>query len=165
MSDFRNLLSAISTYRDYQVIFTKANADSGGQIINKMIDEYILKHNNARAFFSLGTKRYLSLVKHSKVVIGNSSSGVIEVPALLVPTVNIGDRQKGRIRVKSVIDCKDDVKRIKNAINIAISSRIDLELTDIPFYKKGTSKLIANKIIKVFGKKVNLMKEFYDMGV
>lgn len=165
MSDLKKLLSALSIYKDYQIIFTKSNADSGGQIINKMIDEYVIRYNNASAFFSLGTKRYLSLIKYSKVVIGNSSSGVIEAPALLVPTVNIGDRQKGRIRVNTIVDSKNDVKSIKNAIDKAMNLKTNIKLTDIPFYKKDTSKLIANIIVKTFSQKINLMKKFYNIGV
>ena len=165
MDDFKNLLSALDNFKDYQIIFTKSNADRSGNEINKMIDEYVRLHDNSKSFYSLGTKRYLSLVKYSSAVIGNSSSGIIEVPALLVPTVNIGDRQKGRVRVKSIIDCKDDRKTITNAINIALKSRTNMELTEIPFYKKNTSKLIANQIVKVFSEKVNLMKKFYDIKV
>lgn len=165
MQDFKNLLSILNDYQNYQIIFTKSNADKGGEIINKLIDDFVNHHDNAYSFYSLGTKRYLSLVKYSSAVVGNSSSGIIEVPALLVPTVNIGDRQRGRIKVKSIIDCKDDKKSIKKAINYAIKSKTTIKLTDIPFYKKNTSKLIANQIIKVFCKKVDLMKKFYDLKV
>lgn len=163
MKDFKNLLSVFNSYKDFQVIFTKSNADSGGEIINKLIDEYVKTHDNAKSFYSLGTQKYFSLVKYSSAVIGNSSSGIFEVPALLVPTVNIGDRQKGRIRVSTVIDCKDNVNDIKKAINKAIKTKGTIRLIDIPFYKKNTSKLIAKQIVNVFSKKVNLMKKFYDI--
>ena len=165
MSDFKNLLLALSAYKDYQVIFTKSNADSGGNKINSLIDEYVKTHNNAKSFFSLGTKRYLSLVKYSLAVIGNSSSGIIEAPALLIPTVNVGERQKGRVRVKSIIDCKDDKDSIIKAINLAINFNNSFKFSDLPFYKNNTSQLIAKKITKVFNKRINLMKKFYDLKV
>ena len=165
MSDFKNLLLALSAYKDYQVIFTKSNADSGGNKINSLIDEYVKTHNNARSFFSLGTKRYLSLAKYSSAVIGNSSSGIIEAPALLIPTVNVGERQKGRVRVKSIIDCKDDKDSIIKAINRAINFNPSLKFSDLPFYKNNTSKLIAKKIKNIFSKRINLMKKFYDLKV
>lgn len=163
--EFKNLLDVLSEYDDYQVIFTKSNADDGSLVINKMIDKYVLKHKNSKAYFSLGTKRYLSLVKYSCAVIGNSSSGVIEVPALLVPTVNIGDRQKGRVSVKSIIDCKTNKNSIDKAIKIALAFDGKLTLNDIPFYKKNTSKNIANIIVKTFGKPIDLMKKFNDIKV
>ena len=163
--EFKNLLDALSGYNDYQVIFTKSNADEGSLVINKMIDEYVSKHKNSKSYFSLGTNRYLSLVKYSCAVIGNSSSGVIEVPALLVPTVNIGDRQKGRVRVKSIIDCKTNKNSINKAIKIALAFDGKLTLNDIPFYKKNTSKNIASIIVKTFGKPIDLMKKFNDIKV
>lgn len=163
--EFKNLLNVLNRYNDYQIIFTKSNADDGSLVINKMIDEYVLKHKNSKAYFSLGTTRYLSLVKHSCAVIGNSSSGVIEVPALLVPTVNIGDRQKGRIRVKSIIDCNTDAKSIYDAIKKALTYNNKLSLNDLPFYKNNTSKKIASVIVKTFSKPVSLMKKFYDLKV
>lgn len=85
---------------------TKANADTGGRIINDMIDYYVVNHPLAIAHTSLGQLKYLSLLKHVTGVVGNSSSGLIEAPSLKVGTVNIGERQKGRVRAKSVIDCE-----------------------------------------------------------
>lgn len=161
--DFQNILDALDRYDDYQIIFTKSNADEGSLNINRMIDNYVLKHKNSKSYFSLGTKKYLSAVKYSCAVIGNSSSGVIEAPALLVPTVNIGDRQKGRVRVKSIIDCNIDKNSIDKAIKIAISFNDSLSLNDLPFYKKNTSKSISHIIAKTFKKHINLMKSFYDL--
>lgn len=166
IKDFNLLLNAISAYKDYQIVFTKSNADTGGDEINKMIDRYIKKHHdNSISFFSLGVKKYLSLAKHSTAVIGNSSSGLTEIPALLVPTVNIGDRQKGRITVKSVINCGNSLREINNGIDLAIRFNNKLTLSDIPMYKKNSSKRIADIIAKVFSKKVNLMKKFYDYEI
>lgn len=161
--DFKNLLLALDKFSDYQVIFTKSNADSGGSEINKLIDKYVLTHNNSKCFYSLGTKKYLSLVKYSSAVIGNSSSGLTEVPALLVPTVNIGDRQLGRIKVKSVFDCDYSAKSIVSAISQALPFNNKMKLSDVPFYKKNTSKNIAKTISNVFSKHINIMKKFYDL--
>ena len=163
--EFKNLLSALDKYSDFQVIFTKSNADAGSIMINKIIDSYVSKHKTSKAFYSLGTKRYLSLIKYSSAVIGNSSSGIIEAPAMCVPTVNIGDRQKGRIRAKSIIDCDEKFESINKAIKKALNYNCKLNIKDIPFYKKNTSKCIASTIIKVFNKKVDLMKKFYDLKV
>lgn len=165
IKDFNLLLNAISVYKDYQVVFTKSNADTGGDEINEMIDRYTKHHDNSISFFSLGVKKYLSLAKHSTAVIGNSSSGLTEIPALLVPTVNIGDRQKGRITVKSVINCGNSLREINNGIDLAIRFNNKLTLSDIPMYKKNSSKRIADIIAKVFSKKVNLMKKFYDYEI
>ncbi len=165
IKDFRELLNSLTKFNDYQVIFTKSNADKGGLTINKMIDDYVKNHKNAYSFFSLGVKKYLSLVKHSTVVIGNSSSGVIEVPALCIPTVNIGDRQKGRIRVNSIIDCKCNSKNIISAIKKAMRISGMINLKDYKLYKKGTSKNIVKIISNVFNKRISLMKKFYDIKV
>lgn len=161
--DFKNLLSALDKFSDYQVIFTKSNADSGGSEINRLIDKYVFTHKNSKCFYSLGTKKYLSLVNHSSAVIGNSSSGLTEVPALLVPTVNIGDRQRGRIKVKSVYDCDYSVKSIVSTISQALLAINKIKISDVPFYKKNTSKNIAKTISNVFSKKINIMKRFYDL--
>lgn len=165
IKDFNLLLNAISVYKDYQVVFTKSNADTGGDEINEMIDRYTKRHDNSISFFSLGVKKYLSLAKHSTAVIGNSSSGLTEIPALLVPTINVGDRQKGRITVKSVINCGNSLREINDGIDLAIRFNNKLKLSDIPMYKKNSSKRIADIIAKVFSKKVNLMKKFYDYEI
>ncbi|WP_332029726.1 UDP-N-acetylglucosamine 2-epimerase [Kaistella sp.] len=104
---FQILLNAIDKQLDSFFVFTKANADTGGRIINQMIDAYVSKNpDKARAFSSLGNLRFLSLVKYCNAVIGNSSSGIVEVPSLKTATINIGDRQKGRIQAESIINTK-----------------------------------------------------------
>lgn len=111
---FENVLEALSEFDDLKVIFTKANSDVSGRIINSMIDEYVLKNpDKCVAYASLGQLRYLSAMKYCDIVIGNSSSGIIEAPILQKPTVNIGDRQKGRIQEKSIINCKPIKCRVK----------------------------------------------------
>ncbi len=119
--DMNNLFSALDK-TDLNLIFTKANADAGGETINKMIDDYCYKNQNrAKAFFSLGLLRYLSAMKYTKVVIGNSSSGVVETPSFKTPCVNIGDRQKGRYIAENVISCTSNSDDIFKSINKAIT--------------------------------------------
>jgi UDP-N-acetylglucosamine 2-epimerase (non-hydrolysing)/GDP/UDP-N,N'-diacetylbacillosamine 2-epimerase (hydrolysing) len=104
------------------VVMTKANADAGGREINRLIDGFVAEHaDRVAAFSSLGQLRYLSLVQAAQLVIGNSSSGIIEAPALGTPTVNIGDRQAGRLRAPSVIDVPNDEGAIRDAIDTALS--------------------------------------------
>ncbi len=115
---FKNLLAALDELEDTHIIFTKANADPEGRIINYMIDDYVENtKNKSIAFTSLGQVRYLSAIKYMDGVVGNSSSGIIEAPSLKVGTVNIGTRQSGRIRANSVIDCDSTYDGIRNAFD------------------------------------------------
>lgn len=134
---FLDLLYALEEFQDHQVILTYPNADDGGRRIIPILENYA-RQNPSRvcAIPSLGQQRYLSAVKHAEVVIGNSSSGIIEVPAFNVPTVNIGVRQKGRLAAKSVINCEADKVAIADAIKIAIM---------------GTYKAPGEKIINPYG--------------
>ncbi|HHH1036041.1 TPA: UDP-N-acetylglucosamine 2-epimerase, partial [Yersinia enterocolitica] len=116
-TSFKNLLTALDSFPDYQIILTYPNADDGGRCIIPMIEAYAAcQPQRVLAIPSLGQARYLSAVKHASAVIGNSSSGIIEVPSLNVPTVNIGQRQDGRLAAKSVINCTANVESIKKAI-------------------------------------------------
>lgn len=120
-SQFGALLKAIDRV-GCRVIFTKPNSDSDGRVIIKMIDEYVAANSDkAACYTSLGYMRYLSALQFVKAVVGNSSSGILEVPSFGIPTVNIGDRQKGRLRADSVIDCNTDVNSIEKAIRDALS--------------------------------------------
>ena len=94
-AQFAELLKAIDQHKEIKYIFTKANADANGRIINKMIDDYAAGNANVAAFESLGNLRYLSALKYAAMVIGNSSSGIVEAPSFGIPTINIGDRQNG----------------------------------------------------------------------
>ncbi|EPT0357281.1 UDP-N-acetylglucosamine 2-epimerase [Enterobacter cloacae] len=119
---FKALLEALDSYPNYQVILTYPNADDGGRKIIPLLEAYASSQpNRVLAIPSLGQLRYLSAVKHAAAVIGNSSSGIIEVPAFDVPTVNIGDRQKGRLAAKSVLNCPADSQSIINTIKVAIT--------------------------------------------
>lgn len=120
---FREVLYALDAFQ-MKYIITKANADTGGYIINQLIDEYAAEHDNVLAVTSLGMKRYLSALKYCTMVIGNSSSGILEAPSFGVPTVDIGDRQRGRVAAETVIHCKTKKEEIKEAIYKALEMTI-----------------------------------------
>lgn len=163
----KELLEALDGIPDLKVIFTKANADAEGRVINHMIDEYVTTHQDkSRVYTSLGQRRYLSVVALADVVIGNSSSGLSEVPSFHIPTVNIGNRQKGRERSSSVIDCAPRKEEINLAIKQALSEefRKVVEQTCNPYEKEGTSDQIVQIVSDVLSKdSISLMKKFYDL--
>jgi GDP/UDP-N,N'-diacetylbacillosamine 2-epimerase (hydrolysing) len=121
-SQFQALVDALNVFPEYNVIFTKTNADTDGRIINRMIDEYAGRYP-ARCLevTSLGMRRYLSAMKYCAAVIGNSSSGIVEAPSFKVPTVNIGDRQKGRVSAENVLNCEPSKMSIEASMRKAIS--------------------------------------------
>lgn len=114
---FAELLKALDNLGDdIGIIFTKPNSDTDGRILISMIDDYESKHSHVKSYTSLGQLRYLSTIAQVDAVVGNSSSGLYEVPSFKKPTVNIGDRQKGRLQASSVINCNTIAKDITNAI-------------------------------------------------
>lgn len=163
---FKELLSAIDKLDDTHIIFTKSNSDTDGRIINKMIDEYVLKNSHkAIAFTSLGQLRHLSAMKRVDAVVGNSSSGIAEAPSFKIGTINIGDRQKGRIRAKSVIDCKPKKEDILKAIDKLYSNEFKEILKEVrnPYEQDGfPSKSIVN-VLKNYDLSNILKKEFYSI--
>lgn len=159
-------IKAIQYFGDIQFIVTKSNADQGGAMINRLLEDAAESISNMHVYSSLGVKRYLSLMKHSEFVIGNSSSGIIEAPAFHIPTVNIGDRQRGRLQTKSVINCKSDAQSIIEAINMAISkAHINLCESLISPYGDGKAATrIAEKSIEVVrNNRIYLKKTFYNI--
>lgn len=162
---FRELLYAIDSCSNMKFIFTKANCDTGGRIINKMIDEYTHDHNNAILFDSLGVIRYLSCMKYAAIVIGNSSSGLIEAPSFGVPTVNIGNRQQGRIRGQSIIDCDPESNCIKIAINEALTDgyKNKARMAKNPYGDGNASKAISEILHKALKSDIKIKKKFYDI--
>jgi len=165
---FQALLDACKKYKSMKFIFTKTNADTNGRIINTMIDEFVEKHNNVRAFASLGTTRYLSALKYSAVVIGNSSSGLVEAPSFCIPTINIGDRQKGRMQSNSVINCEPIVDDIDNAIQLALSDSFKNKVKETinPYGDGYTSvKVVASIRDYLLNKSIELKKGFFDCKV
>ncbi len=166
-NQIKSLLEACKEYKKYNFIFTKANADTEGRIINQYIDKYAEENNNIFAFTSLGLVRYLSALKYSLMVIGNSSSGLLEAPSFGVPTINIGDRQKGRLQASSVINCEPTQGSIRQALQLALSEEVvqKANKTVNPYGNGNTS----NKIVEVIkdyitNNKIDLKKKFYDCG-
>lgn len=166
---FTSLLDALDEMKGYKYIFTKANADTEGRIINQLIDKYVDKNKDkAIGFTSLGMTRYLSALKYCEMVIGNSSSGLLEAPSFYIPTVNIGNRQKGRVRAESVIDCGNEKENICEALQKAVKMKKDLEFQKIrnPYEGEDTSKNIYRCIKKYLYSKEceTINKRFYDLG-
>lgn len=150
-SQLQALFDALECFPDHKIIFTKANADSEGQAINDMIDAFVaIKPERFLAVASLGLKRYLSAIKLCSAVVGNSSSGILEAPLFGVPTVNIGNRQKGRLRVESVIDCEANSKDITDALELALNSSFRETMRDLvhPSEQDNTAK----KIVTILGR-------------
>lgn len=163
---FRNLLNALEEIQDLKVIFTKSNSDTDGRILNKMIDDFVMKNpKKYKAFVSMGQLRYLSAMKYSCMVIGNSSSGIVEAPSFKVPTINIGDRQKGRIQGETIINsypCKDDILRSIQIATINIENSSYKNVIN-PYGDGCTSEKIIKEIKKQLEIKINLKKKFYDI--
>lgn len=161
-----NLLIAIDKLNDTHIIFTKANADTDGRIINQIIDQYVSTHpQKSVAFSSLGQMRYLSALQYMDGVVGNSSSGLLEVPSFNIGTINIGDRQKGRIKAESVIDCIPTVEAISDSINYLYSDSFsrNCKLVANPYGNGGTSNRII-KVIQEFDLSNVIKKEFYNLS-
>ncbi len=159
-------LSTVQSYPNLQFIVTKSNADQGGARINELLDAAENELENLHVYASLGIRRYLSLMKHAEFVLGNSSSGIIETPAFHVPTVNIGDRQKGRLQSASVINCESDMKSIVNAIKLAMSDAHKLVCKTVvsPYGDGHAAEQIAEKAIEIVESgRIDLKKPFFDL--
>ena len=159
------LLKALDNFPEAKIIFTMPNADTDGRIIIKLIEKYVYK-NPGRAihFKSLGQLRYLSALKHVDVVIGNSSSGLLEVPSFNIPTVNIGDRQKGRVAGTSVIHSKYHYKSITDSINRALDpSFLDEIKGKMNPYDQGLSSKKILPILKNYPLDNILKKNFHNL--
>lgn len=160
-----NFLQSAEAFPNIEFIVTKANADQGGAHINDLLDKAAAEIKNIHVFDSLGLKRYLSLMKYAEFVLGNSSSGIIEAPAFQVPTINIGDRQRGRLQSESIINCGEDFKDIVSAIKKAVSPEFG-EITRravSPYGDGHAAEQIAAKIIEVIRTgEIDLKKKFYE---
>ena len=161
---FRELCKALEMLGgDIGVIFTKPNADTDGRVIANLMDEYVATHPNARAYKSLGQLRYLSLMALVDAVVGNSSSGLYEAPSCGKPTVNIGDRQKGRLRATSVIDCSTNAEPIREAILRAFS--IDCTGAINPYGDGNSSVRIKDSLKHIADPRTLLKKHFFDLAI
>ena len=162
---FSNLLKALDELENTHLIFTKANADTDGRIINAMIDDYVADRKDTTiAFTSLGQLRYLSAMQFIDGVVGNSSSGLLEIPSFNIGTVNIGDRQRGRVKAKSVIDCEPTKVGISGAISYLFSTQFQNGLVDLknPYGEGGSAEKIV-KTIANYPLHAVLKKPFYDL--
>ena len=164
---FLNLLKVLDRNPKIRMIFTKANADTNGRIVNELIDKYAAQNSErACAFVSLGQKRYLSALKYCRIVIGNSSSGIIEAPSFGKPIINIGDRQKGRICAGSVINCGYTQQEIQQAMETALTEEFENKARNCrnPYEKENTAANIIS-VIKdyLLNDKIKLKKGFYDI--
>jgi len=163
---FQELLDAIDELEETNIIFTKANSDTDGRIINQMIDKYVSKNcDKSIGFTSLGQLKYLSALQYVDAMVGNSSSGLLEAPSFKLGTINLGDRQKGRIKADSVVDCLPDKASIKNAFKMLYSKEFQsvIKTSKNPYGDGCASKTIV-KIIKQTNFDDILKKSFYDLN-
>ena len=159
------LLNALNILKDTGIIFTNPNADTGGRIISQLIKKFVKANPERSIFFNnMGQLKYLSALKYVDAVVGNSSSGLIEAPSFKIGTLNIGDRQKGRITADSVINCNPDKTSILNSIEVLFSTKFKEKLRTVenPYGNGGASEMIKDIL-----KRVNLdgaaKKIFFDL--
>lgn len=164
---FASLLDVIHEIPELHVLFTHPNADTGSFEIRSMIDEFVYRNQErCVAFASLGQLRYLSALQFIDAVVGNSSSGILEAPSFRIGTINIGDRQKGRIRPRSVIDCGSSFSEIQRAFEILFSPDFKLALKDLknPYGDGGASKAIKEHL-KSTDLRLIIKKHFHDIRI
>ena len=159
----QELLTALADLKDTHLIFTMPNADTEGRVLFQQIQDFCATHPQARAYTSLGQLRYLSCLRHVDGVVGNSSSGLTEAPSFSKGTVNIGDRQKGRLRAASVIDCEPRAAAIAEALNQLFSPDFQAQLTEVtnPYGAGGASAAIV-ALLEQADLNSLLKKRFYD---
>lgn len=167
MNMLETLLQAMDSYPEAGIIITGANADAGGQKFNQRLQQYACNQGKRAVFqMSLGQLRYFSALQHCDLVIGNSSSGIIEAPFFKKPTVNIGSRQKGRLRALSIVDCQGTVKDIQDAITQALGTdflqKLDQETVSLFGDGKSAAKVLA-VLKKPLEREWLLQKTFYDI--
>lgn len=163
--DIREFLDALDQFKDLKVIFTMPNSDTGRDAIALAVENYVEKHSNrAKAYTSLGLKRYLSTLQFVKAAVGNSSSGIIEVPSFGIPTLNIGDRQKGRLASRSVVNCGTSKDEVIAGLKLCLSEEMQkaAKTYENPYAKPDTANLIYQELKNVELAGLNL-KTFYDL--
>ena len=162
-----NLISALNKFKDrYDFVFIGSNSDTGSDKIQKIIKNFVDK-NNYKRFLSLKNYEYFSLLKNSQGLIGNSSSGVIEVPSLKIPTINIGNRQLGRVKGTTIIDCSADTEDILKAIEKSQSESYKKILNESvnPYYQENSLEKYYSEIKKFLDKDNNYLKDFWDIKI
>lgn len=164
--DIDDFIAALEEKKNLRIIFTMPNSDTGGQAIVEAINAFVAKNpSRAKAFKSLGVLRYLSVMRQVAAVVGNSSSGLVEVPSFGIPTLNIGDRQKGRIAADSVYNCATDKTSILNGLNTIMSSEFKKKASEThnPYDKESTAQSIFD-IISTYDIENIKQKHFYDIA-
>ena len=164
-SQCKALLEALDEFKDYRVVFTLPNSDTDGRIIMELIKKYVETRGDRCTYFtSLGMRRYLSALKYVTAVIGNSSSGIIEVPSFGKPTLNIGNRQKGRIAASSVYDCQTSKEEIIKGLSTILSEefRDNASRTNNPYYKEDTTNTII-EVLRTCNLDNIVQKSFYNI--
>jgi len=158
------LLAALAELKDTGLIFTMPNADTEGRVLFRQIETFCAQHPQARSYTSLGQLRYLSCIQHVDGVVGNSSSGLAEVPSFKKGTINIGDRQRGRLRAASVIDCEPAQDSIRKALKLLYSPEFQAMLPTVenPYGNGGASQAIV-RILESQSLDNLLKKRFYDL--
>lgn len=160
-----NLLAILDEFNDYRIIFTQSNSDTDGRIIYNLINQFVQDHPKRSIVFpSLGLVRYLSAIQYVKAVVGNSSSGILEVPGFGIPSLNIGNRQKGRIAAKSVIHCGVQKEEIREGLLKALSEEHAVISKNVsnPYEKTGTTMAILD-ILKSYPLTNLIQKSFYNL--
>ena len=159
------LLDALANLEDTVLIFTMPNADTDGRALIEMVNQFSSQHANAYAFISLGQLRYLSCIAQVDAVVGNSSSGLTEVPSLKKGTINIGNRQRGRLQAASIINCEPQQESIADAIRTLYSRKFQASLREVcnPYGDGGASEKIVNAL-KITNIQGIVKKSFYDLS-
>jgi UDP-hydrolysing UDP-N-acetyl-D-glucosamine 2-epimerase len=160
-----NLLDVLAELTDYSIIFTLPNSDTDGRVIRQLINEFVsVFKNRTIAFTSLGKIRYLSALQYVTAVVGNSSSGIIEVPSFGIPTLNIGDRQKGRIAANSVVHCDTTTNDIKLGVESVLSKEMQLFAKNgVNPYQKEDTVVNILEVIRNYPLQDIIQKSFYDL--
>jgi GDP/UDP-N,N'-diacetylbacillosamine 2-epimerase (hydrolysing) len=159
------LLTALDRLNDTTLIFTMPNADTGGRTLSTMVQEFVQGNSKAQVYTSLGQHRYISCLEQIDGVVGNSSSGLAEAPSFKIGTVNIGDRQKGRLKGSSVIDCEPDNEAISEALDTLYSAdfQAKLDAASNPYGNGGASKAIV-RVLAEYQLENICKKSFYNLS-
>jgi GDP/UDP-N,N'-diacetylbacillosamine 2-epimerase (hydrolysing) len=161
------LAKAMDRFPDHKFVITKSNSDVGGGAINSIWEEYVARRNNCVLFASLGSKYYHAALSSASMIIGNSSSGIIEAPSFGIATVNVGDRQKGRIQAKSILNCLPEEDAVAGAMKQAMSHEFQIVSgnAENPYGNGHTSERIRDILLQEFEeKRVSAKKRFFDIG-
>jgi len=162
--DFKKIINQLDLLEKTSLIFTKANSDEGGRMINKLIVDYVNKNKQkAIVFSSLGQLRYLSALQYVDAVVGNTSSGIVEAPSFKIGAINIGDRQKGRIQASNIINA--NVENLDKAFEKLYSESFQEKLKNVtnPYYQDGNASFKTKEILKNINLDSILNKPFFDL--